>query len=97
MDAYTRGMCEALAARINDTLGAPLRPMNDAREHNIGHHSIERANGVYSFARTATATGGTHTLFIAKGRRELYKLMDAYLDGIRIAQQIKEGAPCEPR
>ena len=40
----------------------------------------------------STATGGTHTLFIAKGRRELYKLMDAYLDGIRIAQQIKEGA-----
>ena len=78
----TRKNLDALADRINDTLGVSRDVWNNGVA-NVGTHYVAGAYGGYQFQRIATASGGVESITDGyQPARAVYTQMRAYLRGI---------------
>ena len=93
MQRITQSNLEAVAARINRTVGAPLESYSrgeDGKLHaNIGNYHISYAYGGAALHRMANAAGGVNDIFGGHmPKRELYEKMHAFLRGLDAAKGV---------
>lgn len=88
MDRITDKMLEGRALRLNKLTGSPLTYArvddNGRRIINVGHFHIDYAYGGVQLVRTCNEGGGVSTPLVAGHlkRRELWGLINAFIDGI---------------
>ena len=91
MSRVTMAMLETLADTINDVTESPLKPWvkdsDDKYKASIGNHHISYAYSGACLHRMSNESGGVSCPIINHHvpKRELWNLMWAYLQGLRIS------------
>ena len=93
MQRITQSNLEAVAARINCTIGAPLVSYTrgeDGKLHaNVGNYRISYNYGGAALHRMTDAAGGVDDIFGGHmPKRELYEKMHAFLRGLEAAKGV---------
>ena len=93
MQRITQSNLEAVVARINRTVGAPLASYSrgeDGKLHaNIGNYHLSYAYGGAALHRMSNAAGGVDDIFGGHmPKRELYEKMHAFLRGLEAAKGV---------
>lgn len=88
-------MLEARVRRLNELTGSPMSPYStiDGRNvANIGNFHLSYAYGGVCLHRMANESGGVRTPIISyhTTKRELYDLINAFMDGIQFANEQLE-------
>jgi hypothetical protein len=88
----TDSMLEARVRRLNELTGSPMSPyskIDDRNVANIGNFHLSYAYGGVCLHRMANEGGGVRTPIISyhTTKRELYDLINAFMDGIQFANE----------
>ena len=76
---------EWLAQDINNTTNMPMEYWNEVGNTLVGHYFIKK-NGDYILCRITNKNGACENVLRGKTKRDLYNLMNAYLEGYKISQ-----------
>lgn len=92
MQRITDSMLEARVRRLNELTGSPQEPysrVNGQNVANVGNFHLSHAYGGVCLHRMANESGGVRTPIISyhTTKRELYGLINAWMDGIQFAQE----------
>lgn len=74
--------------RLNELTGSPTSYFNDERKTNIGHFCLDCAYSGVQLQRVVNHSGGVSTVFNCgyTTKRELYSLMQAFVEGYKVAK-----------
>jgi hypothetical protein len=91
MQRITDSMLEARVRRLNELTGSPKEPyslIDGKTVANVGNFHLSHAYGGVCLHRMANDGGGVRTPIISyhTTKRELYGLINAWMDGIQFAQ-----------
>jgi len=92
MQRITDSMLEARVRRLNELTGSPQEPysrIDGKTVANVGNFHLSHAYGGVCLNRMANESGGVRTPIISyhTTKRELYDLINAWMDGIQFAQE----------
>jgi hypothetical protein len=82
---------EARVAFINRVLGRPMTPYDYAAgKHNPGHLYLNATEYGYEVLELDNESGGVRTLYYSQPAGQLYRLLGAFLDGIKHRKTVDE-------
>ena len=91
MNRITAKRLEARLTFINKVLGRPLSPWDGATsKSNPGHLYLEANDYGYTVLEIANESGGVSTMYPSMPAGQLFRLLGAFLDGIKARKGVNE-------